>query len=219
MSKNQLFNELANAIINFNVEQAKEISKTILASKIDPFETIEQSLHPAMKIVGEKFNKLEYYLPQVLLATDAMKAAITILTTDVDREKLKMGAIGKVVLGTVSGDIHEIGKEIVGVLFEINGFEVVDLGKDVDSLEFIQKAEEVNADIIGMSALMSTTMTVQKEVIDLLKETGLRNKYLVMIGGGPTTKEWAEEIGADGWAETAEEAVKLAKEIVKKRGE
>ena len=221
MNKKQLYDELKTAIINYNEDQVKEVSQKILAANIDPFETIEQSLHPAMKIVGEKFNNLEYFLPQILLATDAMKASIAILTANVDRDKLNAGKKGKVVLGTVSGDIHEIGKEIVGVLFEINGFEVFDLGKDVNSLDFIKKAEEVQADIIGMSALMSTTMTVQKEAIELLKEISLRTKYLVMIGGGPTTKMWAEEIGADGWAETAEEAVQLAIEIIanKKRGD
>jgi len=221
MNKKQLYDELKTAIINYNEEHAKEVSQKILASNIDPFETIEQSLHPAMKIVGDKFNNLEYFLPQILLATDAMKASISILTANVDRDKLNAGKKGKVVLGTVSGDIHEIGKEIVGVLFEINGFEVFDLGNDVNPLDFIKKAEEVQADIIGMSALMSTTMTVQKEAIELLKEIGLRTKFLVMIGGGPTTKAWAEEIGADGWAETAEEAVQLAIEIIanKKRGD
>ena len=221
MHKKQLFDELKNAVVNFDEEQAKTISKKILTAQMDPFEAIEQSLHPAMKIVGKKFNDFEYFLPQIMLATDAMRAAITILTANVDIEKLEAGKKGKIVLGTVSGDIHEIGKEIVGVLFEINGFDVVDLGKDVDSMDFITKAEEVQADIIGMSALMSTTMTVQKEVIELLKETGLRDKYLVMIGGGPTTNEWSEMIGADGWAETAEESVKLATELIanKKRGE
>ncbi len=214
MHKKQLFDELKNAVVNFDEEQAKAISKKIITTQIDPFEAIEQSLHPAMKIVGKKFNDFEYFLPQIMLATDAMRAAITILTANVDIEKLEAGKKGKIVLGTVSGDIHEIGKEIVGVLFEINGFEVVDLGKDVDSMDFITKAEEVQADIIGMSALMSTTMTVQKEVIELLKETGLRDKYLVMIGGGPTTNEWSEMIGADGWAETAEESVKLATELI-----
>lgn len=221
MHKKQLFDELKNAVVNFDEEQAKAISKKILTTQMDPFEAIEQSLHPAMKIVGKKFNDFEYFLPQIMLATDAMRAAITILTANVDTEKLEAGKKGKIVLGTVSGDIHEIGKEIVGVLFEINGFEVVDLGKDVDSMDFITKAEEVQADIIGLSALMSTTMTVQKEVIELLKETGLRDKYLVMIGGGPTTNEWSEMIGADGWAETAEEAVKLATELITntKRGD
>jgi len=221
MHKKQLFAELKNAVVNFDEEQAKAISKKILTAQMDPFEAIEQSLHPAMKIVGKKFNDFEYFLPQIMLATDAMRAAITILTANVDIEKLEAGKKGKIVLGTVSGDIHEIGKEIVGVLFEINGFEVVDLGKDVDSMDFITKAKEVQADIIGLSALMSTTMTVQKEVIELLKETGLRDKYIVMIGGGPTTNEWSEMIGADGWAETAEESVKLATELItnKKRGE
>jgi trimethylamine corrinoid protein len=125
--------------------------------------------------------------------------------------------MGNVVIGTVSGDIHDIGKNIVALLLEVNGFDTHDLGKDVESMKFIERAGEVQADIMALSALMTTTKPTQKEVMDLLKEMDMHKKFLVMIGGAPTTSEWAEQIGADGWAETAEQGVKLAQKLIKER--
>jgi len=125
--------------------------------------------------------------------------------------------MGKVVIGTVSGDIHDIGKNIVALLLEVNGFDAQDMGKDVESMKFIERATEVQANVMALSALMTTTRPAQKEIMDLLNEMGLRQKFLVMVGGAPTTSEWAEQIGADGWAETAEQGVRLAQRLVKKR--
>jgi methanogenic corrinoid protein MtbC1 len=125
--------------------------------------------------------------------------------------------MGKVVIGTVSGDIHDIGKNIVALLLEVNGFGAQDLGKDVESMKFIERAAEVQAKIMALSDLMTTTKPAQKEIMDLLNEMGLRKKFLVMVGGAPTTSGWAEQIGADGWAETAEGGVQLAQRLVQER--
>jgi len=153
-------------------------------------------------------------------AADTMRAASRVLVSGIREEskgKTMAGRIGKIMIGTVSGDIHDIGKNIVALLLEVNGFDTHDLWKDVESLKFIERAKEVQADIMALSALMMTTKPAQKEVMDLLNEMGLRKKLLVIIGGAPTTNEWAEQIGADGWAETAEQGVELAQRLVKER--
>ncbi len=150
-----------------------------------------------------------------MMAADAMKAGMDILLPHISKEKVVKK--GTVVSGTVKGDIHDIGKNILVALLSANGFDVYDLGVDVSTSKFIEEAEKVKADIITLSALMSSTIGGQKDVIDYLKETGKREKFIVMVGGGPTTREWVEEIGADGWAETATEAIKLASELIAKK--
>jgi trimethylamine corrinoid protein len=212
--------KLKRFVIEGEENAAQETALQILKTGVDPLEVIEKYLSPAMKAVGEKFEKGEYFLTNLMTSAAAMKAATNVLAAGVkkeDREKLRARRTGKVVIGTVSGDIHDIGKNIVAVLLEANGFDVYDLGKDVDSMKFIDRANEVQADIIAPSALMTTTKPAQKEVIDFLNEMKSRNKYMVIVGGSPTTKEWAEEIGADGWAETAEEAVRLAEKLMQNK--
>jgi trimethylamine corrinoid protein len=153
-------------------------------------------------------------------AADAIRAVSRVLTSTIRQEskgKMTISRIGKVVIGTVSGDIHDIGKNIVALLLEVNGFDTHDLGKDIDSMKFIERAAEVQADIIALSALMTTTKPAQKEVTDLLKEMKLREKYIALVGGAPTSNAWAEEIKADGWAETAEQAVRVAQRLIQER--
>jgi len=220
LSSETLSEKLKRLVIEGEEDAAQETALQILKTGVDPLEVIEKYLSPAMKSVGEKFEKGEYFLTNLMLSAEAMKAATNVLTAGVkkeDREKLRARRTGKVAIGTVSGDIHDIGKNIVAVLLEANGFDVYDLGKDVDSMKFIDRATEVQADIIAASALMTTTKPAQKEVIEFLNEMKLRNKYMVIIGGSPTTREWAEEIGADGWAETAEEAIRLAEKLMQNR--
>jgi trimethylamine corrinoid protein len=214
---NVLMGQLKQAVIKYDEKKSKALAKNILASGIDPLWAINNGLNPAMQIVGEKFKKLEYFLPQLILAADSMNAAMQVFTPQLFKNNKQIKSQGKIVLGTVCGDIHEIGKNIAGLLFKINGFEVIDLGKDVPIMDFINKAEEVKADIIGVSALMSTTMPGQKDLIDLLKEMGLRKKYLVAIGGGPTTNVWAGQIGADVWSNTADQSIEKIKRILKQR--
>ena len=220
MSSETLSEKLKRLVIEGEEDAAQETALQILKTGVDPLEVIEKYLSPAMKSVGEKFEKGEYFLTNLMLSAEAMKTATNVLTAGVkkeDREKLRARRTGKVAIGTVSGDIHDIGKNIVAVLLEANGFDVYDLGKDVDSMKFIDKATEVQADIIALSALMTTTKPAQKEVIEFLNEMRSRNKYIVIVGGSPTTREWAEEIGADGWAETAEEAIRLAEKLMQNR--
>jgi len=220
MNGNDLIEKLKKSIIDCNEEEAKRIANEILAAGIDPVKAVNEGISPAAKVVGEKFEKGEYFLTHLMLAGEAMKAASEILMSKLseeEKERVSAEKGGSVVLATVSGDIHDIGKNILGLLLSVNGFKVYDLGKDVDAMTIVQKAIETKADIIALSALMTTTMPAQKEVIDLLKAMGVRDKFIVLVGGGSTTKEWAEEIGADGWAETAEEAVSLAKRLMEKK--
>ena len=220
MNGNDLIEKLKKSIIDCNEEEAKRIANEILAAGIDPVKAVNEGISPAAKVVGEKFEKGEYFLTHLMLAGEAMKAASEILMSKLseeEKERVSAEKGGSVVLATVSGDIHDIGKNILGLLLSVNGFKVYDLGKDVDAMTIVQKAIETKADIIALSALMTTTMPAQKEVIDLLKAMNVRDKFVVLVGGGSTTKEWAEEIGADGWAETAEEAVSLAKRLMEKK--
>jgi corrinoid protein of di/trimethylamine methyltransferase len=211
---------LKRSIICGEEQDAEKAAREILNAGIDPMQVMERELFPAIKSVGEKFEKGEYFLTDLMSAADAMRAASRVLTSnmkEVGKNKMATTRIGKVVIGTVSGDIHDIGKNIVALLLEVNGFDAQDLGKDVESMKFIERATEVQANIMALSALMTTTKPAQKEIMDLLDEMGLRKKFLVMVGGAPTTSEWAERIGADGWAETAEQGVRLAQRLVKER--
>lgn len=210
--------KLAKAIIAGDVDQAKKFATELTEAGVNPIKIIEQNLAPAMRIVGEKFETMEYYLPELMLATDAMNAAVKILTANLKGEQqaaFKAKKQGVIVLGTVAGDIHDIGKNIVVLMLEINGFEVYDLGKDVAPMEFIKKAGEVEADIIGLSSLMTATKRSQQEVIELLEGMNHRHRYKVMVGGAPTSSAWAKEIRADAWAETAQDAVQVAIELLK----
>jgi len=220
LSSETLNERLKKFVISGQEDAAQKTASEILNAGMDPLEVIEKSLSSAMKLVGEKFEKGEYFLPDLMSAAAAMQAATRVLTAEMkveSKEKLKAKKIGRIVVGTVSGDIHDIGKNILALLLEANGFDTYDLGKDVDSMKFIEKAAEVQADIIALSALMTTTKPAQKEVIEFLDEMGLGDKYIVMVGGAPTSKEWAEEIGADGWAETAEQGVRLAQTLMRDR--
>jgi len=219
MREEEFFVELREAIIAGDVQRAKECAAKIVEEGIDPLKAIEEAVQPAARIVGEKFERLEIFLVDLIMAADAMKAATEILTS-VIKAKRPLKPAGKVVIATVQGDVHDIGKNIVAALLVASGFEVYDLGVDVPALKIIEKAEEVGADVIALSALMTSTMRGQRDVIDMLKAMGIRDKYIVVVGGGATTAEWAREIGADGWAETAPEGVNLIRRLVEeKKGE
>ncbi len=215
MSKEELFKKLSEAVIASDSQAVVEAAKQVIEKGIDPVEAIEKGLSKGAIAVGEKFDKMEIFLTGLMMAADAMKAGMDILLPHISKEKIVRK--GTIVSGTVKGDIHDIGKNILVALFQANGFDVYDLGTDVSTSKFIEEAEKVNADIITLSALMSSTIGGQKDVLDYLKETGKRKNFIVMVGGGPTTREWVEEIGADGWAETATEAIKLASELIEKK--
>jgi len=202
---------LQKAIIEHDEEASKRLTKQALDKGAKPSEIIEQELNPALDIVGEKFEKQEYFLPHLVLCGDAAKAVVDVLKAHAPGVKTTTATI---VIGTVQGDIHDIGKNLVSSFLSSSGFEVYDLGIDVPPLTFIEKAQEVKADIIGISALMNQSMPVQEEIITLLKDMGLREKFKVMIGGSPTTVEYAEMIGADAWGNNPSEAVEQAKRLV-----
>jgi len=215
LSKEELFKKLSDAVVACDSQAVVEAAKQVIEKRIDAVEAIEKGLSKGAMIVGEKFDKLEIFLTGLMMAADAMKAGMDVLLPTISKEKVVKK--GTVVSGTVRGDIHDIGKNILVALLRANGFDVYDLGTDVPTSKFIEEAEKVKADVITLSALMSSTIGGQKDVIDYLRETGKREKFIVMVGGGPTTREWFEEIGADGWAETATEAVKIASELIKKK--
>jgi corrinoid protein of di/trimethylamine methyltransferase len=182
----------------------------------DPLEMIA-ALTETMNKLGEQFARLEIFLPQLMIAGDSLTAVVDILRPKIMEAGEQGGPKGKVVIGVVKGDLHEIGKNIVKLMLETNGFEVKDLGYDVDSLAFIKEAEAMGADIIGASSLMTTTMPGQKEIIELLKDKGISDRYKVVIGGAPTGPEWADQIGADLWCEDASSAPTLMAELLKEK--
>jgi corrinoid protein of di/trimethylamine methyltransferase len=215
LSEEEIYAALRDAVVAYDVDAAVKAARKAVERGLDPVKAIENGLSKGARIIGDQFDKLEIFLPELLIAADAMKAGLDILLAELPKDKtLKRGTV---VCGTVKGDIHEIGKKIVAALLRANGFEVYDLGADVSTSKFIEEAEKVGADILGLSALMSSTLAAQKDVIDYLRAVGEREKYIVMVGGGPTTQEWATQIGADGYAKTAPEAVKAALELMKKK--
>jgi corrinoid protein of di/trimethylamine methyltransferase len=215
LSEAQILAKLCEAVVSGDVDAVTGAAKEAVRKRVDPVKAIENGLSKGARIIGDKFERLEIFLPDLLVAAEAMKTGLEILLAEIPKDKTLRK--GMVVCGTVRGDVHEIGKRIVAALLQANGFEVYDLGADVPSSKFIEEAGRVRADIIGLSALMSSTLAAQKDVIDYLKAVGERKKYMVMVGGGPTTQEWADQIGADGYAKTAPEAVKLALKLVKKK--
>lgn len=212
----QLFAAMTQSIIDGEAEDAAELARQALAQGIDPLAAINQGYVPGVQHIGSEFSCGNAFLPELVMAGEAMKAAIAVLEPEMARRGVERTLEGRVVLGTVRGDIHEIGKTLVGTLLSAHGFEVYDLGVDVEVSRFVEKAREVNADLVGLSALLTTTMVVQRQVIQALAEAGLRPGVQVMVGGAPVTRQWATEIGADGYAEDATGAVHLARELMAK---
>ncbi len=220
MKKEEIFKNLFDAVVEMNEQKGKDAATLLIKENYSPLEGIENGLSKGMKVMGEKFNKLEIFLPELMMAAEVFNSAITILKPHISSDssgKSKSTKKGTVLIGTVKGDIHKIGKDIVAMLLEIGGFDVHNIGEDVSTSTFIEEAGRVGADIIALSSLLTTTMASQKDLIDILKETGQREKYLVMIGGAPTSQKWADEIGADIYGENAEKAVSLALEFMSKK--
>jgi corrinoid protein of di/trimethylamine methyltransferase len=205
----ELFNNLGQAVIDGELDDAEKYARQALEEKVDPLQCINMGLMPGIQKVGELFSSGEYFLPELIIGAEAMKAALVILEPALvggqERE-----VVGRVVIGTVQGDLHGIGKTLVGTMLTANGFEVTDIDVDQSPEAFVKAIEENNADIVGASALLTTTMLQQKKLIEVIEEAGLRNKVKVMIGGAPVTDKYAKEIGADGYAEDAISAVDIA---------
>jgi len=211
--ENLIIEDLKKAVTEGDIEKTKELAKKVLEIGMDPLKAINEGMAKGAKEVGDKFSKGEVFLAELVMAGEAMKAGMSILLPKIREARKERKTFGKVVIGTVKGDIHSIGKDIVATLLEADGFEVINMGEDVPTEKFVEAIKQHKPDILGLSSLLTATMPMQKEVIDALKKEGLRDKVKVLIGGGPTTKEWAREIGADGWAGDAVSAVKLAKDI------
>lgn len=216
MNEDEILGLLSDAVQKFDAEAAAEAAKIAVEAKIDPVKAIEEGLAMGLRTIGDKFEAGELWLPHLVLGAEAMDAAIKVLETNMASEDLAKTIRGTVVIGTVEGDIHDLGLRIVASMLRANGFKVYELGCDTPSLTFIDKAKEVNADIIAASSLMTTTMPFMKDLIEALETAGLRDKYKVLVGGGPVTKEWATGIGADGYGKDASDAVKVARELVSK---
>ena len=216
MEEKELFSKLKQAICEGDSDQLVKLVQDAI-DKVDPLAIIEQGMMPGMTEVGDKFSQGQAYLPELLMAAEAWEEAMKLIKPRLVETGASMGKQGTVVIGTVQTDIHEIGKNIVGNLLTTAGFEVHDIGCDSPASKFLAKAEEVSADIIAASAIMSTTIPYQKDVIELLNSKGLRDKYMVMVGGGVVTQEWADKIGADGYGDLASDAVETAKSLMAKK--
>ncbi|MFX1261387.1 MAG: corrinoid protein [Promethearchaeota archaeon] len=206
---------LKQAVIEGDAEAVSKFSAEAIESGAAPLDILEQGISEGARIVGEQFERMEIFLTELMLSGEAMMAGLEVVLPHIEAGDVPRK--GKVVVGTVRGDIHEIGKNIFKSLLVANGFEVSDIGVDAPTSKFIEEAEKIKADIIAISALMTSTIGGQKDVIDYLRQSGKRDKFIVMVGGGPTNQEWADEIGADGFAETAPEAVRVATQLIEKR--
>jgi len=208
----ELFKQMAQSIIDGDEDVSAELARQALEAGVDPLEAITDGYMPGVNEVGDSFACGQAFLPELVMAGEAMKAAVAVLEPAMKAAGTQRQMLGKVVLATVQGDIHEIGKSLVGTMLTSSGFDVYDLGVDAATSDILAKAEEVGADIIGLSALLTTTMVKQKEVIDEVTKRGMKVK--VMVGGAPVTREWVHKIEADGYSEDAIGAVNVAKELM-----
>ena len=213
MSKENIIINLRQAIEKYDEDEAIQYAKLWLNKGLNPLEAIESGLVPGIRAIGEKFSIGEAFLPELMLAANIMRISLDVLEPAIPKGKSRK-TLGKVVIGTVEGDIHDIGKSIVAVMLSANGFEVLDLGVDVPTSTFVEKVREINPDILALSVLMTTTKPIVKDVINTIKTAKLREKVKIMVGGAPTSKEWAKEIGADGYGGDAMEAVEVARKLI-----
>ena len=210
----ELFSSMTQSIIDGDDEMAEQLARLAIERGIDPLEAINQGFVIGVNQIGDQFSKGDAFLPELVMAGEAMKAAVSVLEPEMARQGTKRKMEGKVVLATIEGDIHDIGKTLVGTMLSAAGFEVYDLGVDVPITDLAAKAREVDADIVAVSALLTTTMVRQRDLIEVLEDMNLRPGLKVMVGGAPVTRQWAEEIGADGYSEDAVGAVAVAKQLM-----
>jgi trimethylamine corrinoid protein len=210
-NEQEMFEAAAKTILDYDVAKAEAIAKQALGGGVDPVALLEKGFIAGITEVGNRFDSGDVYLPELMMAADAMKAASAICEQAFPKGAIKEKK--KIVLGTVAGDIHDIGKSIVVSFLSANGFEVYDLGRDVSVEQFVAKTGEVKANVVGCSALLTTTMEEQKKIVEALKEAGLRDKVKIIVGGAPTSQGWADQIGADAFAENAAEGVTKVKEL------
>jgi len=206
---------IVNAVLSFDEAKVNEAVRKALNQGQDPIQIVDE-LGSALRIVGKKFDEGEFFLMHLVAAAEPVQKVIKdVLEPEMIKRKEQRRSLGRVVLGTVAGDIHDIGKNIVGSMLFAAGFEVYDIGKDIPPEQFVAKAKEVNADIVGASALLSTSLPMQREIVKGIVAAGMRDRVKLIFGGAPVTEEWVKEIGGDGYADNAVEAVNVAKRLLK----
>ncbi|MBO8151368.1 MAG: dimethylamine corrinoid protein 3 [Candidatus Neomarinimicrobiota bacterium] len=210
----EVLREVAKSVFIGDKDATLKAVRRAIDSNIRPEEILDKALIPGIRKAGDLYEKGQYFLPELIMCADAMKAAFGILRPLIEQNGEKVRTHGRVLIGTVEGDIHDIGKTLVGVMLSTSGFEVIDLGADVPLHRFVEEAVKNDVDIIGVSALLTTTMVKQKELIELLVKENLRERFKVIVGGAPVTQKWADDIGADGYGQNAVEAVSVAKKLV-----
>jgi len=210
----ELIKKVVDAILEYDPEKTTEAVKEALNAGVPPLEIMEKGVTQALKEVGKMFSEGKIFLPELIMVGEAGKAALSILEPKIKERKETIKSYGKVLLATVEGDIHDIGKSLVGAVLMANGFEVIDIGVDVPTDKLVEKVKELKPDVVGLSALMTTTMLNQEKVIKKLEEAGLRDTVKVIVGGAPVTEEWAKKIGADAYGADAMDTVKKIKKLL-----
>jgi 5-methyltetrahydrofolate--homocysteine methyltransferase len=214
MEFNDLLENLKEAILTGDVEKANELAKLSVKKNFDPQKIVDEGIRNAMDEVGDRFETGEYFLPDLIRSGEATKGVIKELEPLLLKDRSESDSVAKIVIGTVKGDIHEIGKTLVTTMLTAAGYEVQDLGVDIPTDQFIEAVKTDNVKVLGLSALLTTTMPIQKEVIEALKDAGLRKDVKVIIGGAPTDANWAKEIGADAYCDNAMEAVRVVRGMI-----
>jgi len=209
MTEEAVFKKMQEAIANYDADAAVVAAKEAVAAGIDPAIALDKGFASTIREIGEAFERMDIFLPELVMAANAMKAGVEVLESALRAKGAAVEKKGVVVLGTVEGDIHDIGKTVVGAMLSANGYEVHDLGVEVPSPRFIQAAQETHANVIALSALLSTTMLYQRDVLEMLRNKGLQEEFFVIVGGAPVTQKWADEIGANAYARDAIEAVRV----------
>jgi len=214
MSEKDILKKLYEGVLGGVMDSAAEAAQEALDAGITPLKAIDEGMSPAIKEVGERFGRGEMFLPEMVSSADAMEAALAILEPHFEGDEGE--SKGKVLIATVQGDIHDIGKNIVTALLKVNGFDVIDIGRDIASTDIVDKSVDLGVEVIGLSGLLTTSLPMMRDIIQMLDDDGVRDQYKVIIGGGPTSQEYADEIGADGYGETAYNAVELCSKLLAK---
>jgi len=211
-----IFEKMAEAVVKGDAKKCERLSNEVIKEDVEPVEAIQKGFAKGMETVGNYFESGKFYLPEMMLAAEAMKAGVKVLEPVIASKGSPVQSKGKVLLATIQGDVHEIGKNIVRLIMSTSGFDVIDLGRDVKVSKIIEEAQKAKVDIIGVSALMTTTMSYMRVLIEELSDLGIRDNFKMMVGGAPVTEEWAKEIGADGYSKDAMVAVKVARNLLGK---
>lgn len=217
MNSQHLLDTVAEKVLAGDIDGAAKAAKAAAEAGVQPMAIMQDGVARGMDKMNELFNELKAFIPELMLAGEAAKACMDVVKPFMKSDAADIFVSGTIVIGTVEGDVHDIGKNLVCTVLTASGFNVIDLGIDVKAKEFVQKAKEFNADFIAMSSLLTNSLPYQKDVIEYLKDTGIREKYYVIVGGGPVTPDFAEEIGADGYARLATEAVELCRKLATKK--